>query len=146
MGTKVLQTATERIESVKAGTTAAAVFGLTQAALMLTRAYFGIELETGLAVLQNVLSIELATHLSIAVVSGFLFGVTYRYIIRGDRNSHLQDGAVLAFGLVRGLASIEGTEFSLWWSWNLLESLVCFAVARIALDTALKLKLLKPFV
>lgn len=43
----------------------------------------------------------------ITLLSGFLFGVTYRYIIRQDTNSHLKSGAVMAFGLVRGLAQVE---------------------------------------
>ena len=36
-----------------------------------------------------------------------LFGVTYRYIIRSDKNPQLKAGGILAFGLVRGLTQIE---------------------------------------
>ncbi|MDJ0636429.1 MAG: hypothetical protein QNJ34_24845, partial [Xenococcaceae cyanobacterium MO_188.B29] len=81
----------------------------------------------------------------IAWISGFLFGVTYRYIIRGDRNSHLNDGAVLAFGLVRGLALLEETTVLSSGSILLIESVICFALARLSLDLALKYKLIKPF-
>ena len=82
---------------------------------------------------------------SIAWVNGFLFGVTYRYIIRGDRNSHLNDGAVFAFGIVRGLALLEGN--TLIWSGSILliESIICFALVRLSLDFALRYKLIKPF-
>ena len=80
-------------------------------------------------------------------IAGFLFGVTYRYIIRGDRNSHLNDGAVLAFGLVRGLASIENKVITFDWSMVILviQSLICFAIARWLLDLAMAKKLIKPF-
>ena len=39
--------------------------------------------------------------------SGFLFAVTYRYIVRGDRNSHLKSGAILAFACIRSFATID---------------------------------------
>ena len=142
---------TERIESVKAGITAAVVFGLAETGMIFAHSYLGFQVNPLFSVSQayvsqNSLVLELIGHIVVAVVSGFLFGVTYRYVIRGDRNPHLQDGAVLAFGLVRGLAVIEGTEFTPWWGLVLLESVVCFAIARLALDIALRLKLLKPFI
>lgn len=85
----------------------------------------------------------------IAGFSGFLFGVTYRYVIRADQNSHLKSGAVLAFGLVRGLSQIESG-----WNFNhsifpflvlATESIFWFALARIILDFAIFQGLLKPF-
>lgn len=44
---------------------------------------------------------------AIAQLSGALFAITYRYIIRQDQNPHLRSGAVGAFGLVRGLAQVD---------------------------------------
>ena len=137
---------TERIESVKAGIAAAAVFGLTEFALILTHSSVNFRLFANFQLGQFNSLVEYVQHLVIACISGFLFGVTYRYIIRGDRNPHLQDGAVLAFGLVRGLASIEGTQFTILWGLTIVESVLCFAIARLTLDMALKLKLLKPFI
>ena len=87
--------------------------------------------------------------LAIGAVSGFLFGVTYRYVIRGDRNSHLNDGAVLAFGLVRGLAVVEQNlvlSELLSVLFLVTQSIVCFAIARLVLDLAIARKLIKPFV
>lgn len=136
----------ERIESVKAGITAALVFGIAEAGMIFTHGYFGLQSDSLVSLTYGDLGLELGVHLAIAVVSGFLFGVTYRYIIRGDCNPHLQDGAVLAFGLVRGLAAIEGTEFSFLWGLVVLESVVCFTITRLTLDTALKFKLLRPFI
>jgi len=85
----------------------------------------------------------------IACFSGLLFGVTYRYIIRMDKNLQLKAGGVFAFGLVRGLTQIEV-------GWNptttalpdlvlAFESILWFAIAAIALDTAMQLGWLKPF-
>jgi hypothetical protein len=84
-----------------------------------------------------------------AGIAGFLFGVTYRYIIRDDVNPHLKSGAVFAFGLVRGLAQIEvglrhqGSIFP--WVVAGIESVVWFAVARVLLDAAIARHWVKPF-
>ncbi|BAY13650.1 hypothetical protein [Calothrix sp. NIES-2098] len=86
---------------------------------------------------------------AIAFFSGLLFGVTYRYIIRLDNNPQLKAGGVFAFGLVRGLTQIEV-------GWNSHhpvlpdlvlagESVLWFAIATIALDTAMQIGWLKPF-
>jgi hypothetical protein len=78
-----------------------------------------------------------------------LFGVTYRYIIRTDVNSHLKSGAVLAFGLVRGFAQVE-VGLSLQGTLEALallatESIVMFAIARLLLDWSLQQGIVKPF-
>ncbi|NMF60388.1 hypothetical protein [Pseudanabaena yagii] len=39
--------------------------------------------------------------------AGFLFAVTYRYIVRRDRNSHLKSGAILAFACIRSFATVD---------------------------------------
>ena len=135
----------ERIESVKAGILSSGVFGVVEGLIALTNNFLAIELGNDFTQWQIISLVDFSFHLAIALSSGFLFGVTYRYIIRGDRNSHLQDGAVLAFGLVRGLALIETTDFSFWWLLLIFESIVAFAIARLSLDFALKFKLIKPF-
>ncbi|WP_246142053.1 hypothetical protein [Hyella patelloides] len=137
---------TERIESVKAGILSSAVFGVMDGMIILTNSYLAIELEVNFQQWQITSIIDFGWHLAIAFISGFLFGVTYRYVIRGDRNSHLQDGAVLAFGLVRGFALIEGTTLTPLWLLLVIESIISFAFARFSLDFALKFKLIKPFV
>jgi hypothetical protein len=131
----------ERIESIKAGNlggiAAGSVYALTMA---LERSrwyhYSGSLLSVGLAI-------------AIAIVGGFLFGVTYRYIIRTDRNAHLNSGAVLAFGLVRGLAQIDVDEFELSQvgidALIVIKSVVMFAIARYAIDRALTASLILPF-
>ena len=139
---------TERIESVKAGIVGAAAYAIAEVVIVLLKTII-INALPKYDLTPTILSWELMLQLSFGAVSGFLFGVTYRYIIRDDRNSHLNDGAVFAFGLVRGLALIEN---NLIWSkilsllFLITQSIVCFAIARIVLDLAIERKLIKPFV
>ena len=138
---------TERIESVKAGLTGAIAFIIADlvAILLNNLLPWGI----GFSLLKITDQLDGLIAIAIALVSGFLFGVTYRYIIRSDRNSHLKDGAVMAFGLVRGLAFLEATAITSgqFWSVGILiaESILCFAIARYCLDFALGRKIIKPF-
>ncbi len=139
---------TERIESVKAGLSGAIAFTLAALVLLVVQGLVSdliLKLNTNFGVISWISAIELA----IGAVSGFLFGVTYRYIIRSDRNSHLQDGAVLAFGLVRGLALVERNlvlSELLSLAGLVLQSIICFAIARLILDLAIARKLIKPFI
>ncbi len=84
-----------------------------------------------------------------SLLTGCLFGITYRYIIRRDSNPHLKDGAVLAFGLVRGLVPLEiqsNLAESIWlFAVFGGESLFCFLFARFSLDFALQRLWLQPF-
>lgn len=139
----------ERIESLKVGVIAAIAFVGVDLIFVF---FHSLILAKSIAILTQ-LEIGIDLHFllreAIAWASGFLFGVTYRYIIRDDENPHLKDGAVLAFGIVRGLALLEGMgNFSdrLWLSASLaIESLVCFAIARSVLDLALAKTWVKPF-
>lgn len=86
---------------------------------------------------------------AIATLAGFLFGVTYRYVIRQDPNPHLKSGAVLAFGLVRGLAQVDAGlrlgDSAAVVLVLLVESLLLFAIARLALDGAIQAGWVRPF-
>ena len=131
---------TERIESVKAGLLGAIAFVVAEVFAFWCQSWI-------LDINQLVWDVKLLLQLVIGAIVGFLFGVTYRYIIRDDRNSHLNDGAVLAFGLVRGLALIENKVTTFDWSMVMLiiQSLICFAIARWLLDLAMTKKIIKPF-
>lgn len=131
----------ERIESVKAGSLSGIAAGI---------AYGTIDsLDRWLLGGYSPPLISLGVELAIAIATGFLFGVTYRYIIRADRNSHLNSGAVLAFGLVRGLARVDvgGLEPIQLLANGLvvLESVLLFAIARAAIDYALSARWIAPF-
>ncbi|SRR5579883_1663146 len=140
----------ERLESLKAGVLAG--FCVTFAFLITTVVnnlilanYFPSN--TSLHV--DLLSWHWLVSGAIAGFSGVLFGVTYRYIIREDKNPQLKAGGVLAFGLVRGLAQIDVA----WTNANNilplvvlgLESIFCFGLAATALDVVMQLGWLKPF-
>ncbi|PSF39418.1 hypothetical protein C7H19_01115 [Aphanothece hegewaldii CCALA 016] len=130
-------TITERIESLKIGCLAAIAFTLTYLITLLIQLNFLTEF--------NAMG---WTQVSIAALSGFLFGVTYRYIVQNQENPHLKDGAVFAFGLVRGLVPLETTDGAneqiIALCFFLGESLLCFAVARWCLDIAFFYGWLKP--
>jgi zinc transporter ZupT len=131
----------ERIESLKAGSlggiAAGVAYGLT---IVLDRSIWPEPSK-------SLLSLSLEA--TISIVGGFLFGVTYRYIIRTDRNDHLNSGAVLAFGLVRGLAQVDVDEFDLSQVWMdgliVANSIFMFAIARYAIDYALTANWVLPF-
>ena len=131
----------ERIESLKAGSLGGLATGFGYGLTIAVDRLLG----TGLA--QSPVSMGLET--AIAIVTGFLFGVTYRYVIRTDRNDQLNSGAVLAFGLVRGLAQVDVAEFELAQVWldGLIigKSVLLFVIARYLLDRALVAGWMLPF-
>lgn len=130
-------TLNERIESLKIGSISGIAF--TIASLIFLAIHAGI-LGEPLSGLSS------ATRLAGGLLAGFLFGVTYRYIVRDDANPHLKDGAVAAFALVRGLAPLEfsGDLDASGLSLFLGESFVCFLVSRRAIDSILASKIIKP--
>jgi chromate transport protein ChrA len=139
----------ERVESFKAGIVGglSMCFAFVLTSLLNTfilAKYFQI-----LKSLQSNVSWHWWVSSVVATFTGLLFGVTYRYIIRSDKNPQLKAGGVLAFGLVRGLTQIElgWNSNSTTWPFLVLaaESLLGFAFAAIALDLAIKLGWVKLF-
>ncbi|USR89843.1 hypothetical protein NEA10_13355 [Phormidium yuhuli AB48] len=123
----------ERLESLKAGVLSAVIVVLVDSVA---------------AISVSSRAEDLTLRLGIVALSGFLFGVTYRYAVRGDSNPHLKSGVIGAFGLVRGLAQLEGldipeqvTAIALL---SLFESLGLFGIAGLGLDVALKRQWVKP--
>jgi hypothetical protein len=132
----------ERLESLKAGSFSAIAAAIIFSSLTLLHGFLPdfLPLSQPPATLTS-----LGIKGAIAVLSSFLFGITYRYIVRQDQNPHLKSGAVLAFGLVRGLAQVE-----LLWQTPAIglavlvgESLLLFAGDRLLLDWALSRAWLK---
>lgn len=138
--------AKERLESLKIGLLAASVALLS----------FGL-LERGMGWLPLPASVLPLTQawvpigMAAAIVglSGFLFGVTYRYVVRRDRNPHLKSGVVLAFGLVRGLAQLEVgirlPELLPRLGAGVIASLILFAIVGAVVDVALTQGKVAPF-
>jgi hypothetical protein len=142
-------TTAERIESLKAGILAGLSLVLAYGITTVGNSLVLVAQVEALAPLQITTVVNLLVRMAIAFFSGFLFGVTYRYVIRDDKNPHLKSGAVLAFGLVRGLAPVE-VEQNLtdsFWVLSVLgvESILYFAIARFTLDWAMHHKWVKPF-
>jgi hypothetical protein len=131
----------ERIESVKAGSLSGITAGISYVAIAMIEILMLPESSRSL--------VSLGLEAAISIVTGFLFGVTYRYIVRTDRNNHLNSGAVLAFGLVRGLAQIDVSKFELSQIWidGLIvgKSILLFSIARYLLDLALTAGWILPF-
>ncbi|MEH2352939.1 hypothetical protein [Nostoc sp.] len=139
----------ERIESLKAGIIGGLSVCLAFAIASLLNTFVLAKYFQILASLHSDINWHLWVSGAVATFTGFLFGVTYRYIIRSDRNPQLKAGGVLAFGLVRGLTQIELGWNSNGTIWPFLvlaaESLLWFMLAAIALDIAIQFRWVKPF-
>lgn len=133
-------TAAERLESLKAGAIAAVGIGVTFAVV------WGIH--RLIVKLPSLSLIQFGIKTAIALLSGFLFGVTYRYIVRTEQNVQLRIGAVFAFGLIRGLATVEDQLLNLQFGVNIAlaiaENIILFAGAAIILNVALQNRWVQP--
>ncbi|MEH2228910.1 MAG: hypothetical protein V7K71_04595 [Nostoc sp.] len=139
----------ERIESLKGGIIGGLSVCFSFAIASLLNTFVLARYFQTLVCLQSDVNWRLWGSFAVATFTGFLFGVTYRYIIRSDRNPQLKAGGVLVFGLVRGLTQIElgWNSDSTIWPFLVLaaESLLWFALAAIALDIAIQFRWVKPF-
>jgi hypothetical protein len=125
----------ERLESLKAGTIAGGMAAVAEGILQLLQVLSNLEREAGFG---SGYWLDVA----IAAFSGFLFGVTCRYAIRQDENPHLSSGVILAFGLVRGLAPLDGQDLTPSMLplivFAVLESIVLFAIAYLGLSASIR--------
>jgi hypothetical protein len=126
----------ERIESAKAGVAA----GIGGAIAVFPLLLLGPSPTALPAVL------ELLT----AGVSGFLFGVTYRYAVRDDdSNAQLRGGVVAAFGLVRGIAAASSVlllpddDMIGRGALAMGESMLLFAFAAVAVEAGFRMNYVK---
>ena len=146
----------DRIESFKAG---------FLGAIASVFAFFAIAILHHF--LQNSLTVQLISSfelgnpfillikLSMIGFSGFLFAVTYRYIVRRDRNSHLKSGAILAFACIRSFGTIERdlsaltllplTQMAFAIAILLLENLTWLEIVQSILETAIQNKWIAAF-
>lgn len=141
---------TERLESLKAGTISSLSLGVI---FIITTLVNSLWLSKYWSILNypsdHIVNLPIVLSGVIAGFSGFLFGVTYRYIIRNDTNPHLRTGAVWAFGLIRGLTQIElgwnNTEIIFPSLIMAGESILWFAFASFILNLAISYGWLKSF-
>lgn len=147
----------ERVESLKAGAVAAFAVFLGFGAIAAVNSLILAQRFDFLAWLQvRELDLNFAVRGTIALLSGFLFGVTYRYAIRRDVNPQLKSGVVLAFGLVRAFGQLDaglsfeagkilGLQELLPFAVRSVESVLLFAIAGLVLDGAIGRSYIKPF-
>ena len=119
----------ERIESIQVGSISALAFLVPYLLfLIVDRVFLG----------ESITVIGTFVKISGAIISGFLFGVTYRYVVRNDDNPHLKDGTVAAFALVRGLVPLQLSTDLIADSGRLSlflgESVICFLSSRLLLE------------
>lgn len=130
-----LFSAAERWQSVKVGGVGAIALGGFTGLRIVLHAALG---EHGVG----------AIALGVALLSGGLFGITYRYVVRTDRNPQLKTGTIMAFGLVRGLAGAEvGFSQASLWQLGLYggESVMGFAIAAAVVEWGFQRGWLQPF-
>lgn len=143
---------TERIESLKVGVTGAI------AALLATLLWHlavqtwitphlafalpasGLDLKSWFGLVQG----------GAAALTGLMFGVTYRYVVRRDGSPHLRSGAIAAFVLVRTLARLDGPQILQWPGPDAVtfvlqgaESMILFGFSALVLNLGLATGLLK---
>jgi len=93
-------------------------------------------------------TVNLVLDILVAGAASFLFGVVYRYAVRGDAtNSQLKGGVVGAFGLTRGLSLAEGVLSSGGWGADQVgaagigmgQSMLLFGFAASALELGMRM-------
>ena len=141
----MLQSDPDRIESLKTAAVSGMAAGLTAAGILGIRRILALGIEEALqSILSGLGGSSFGVGVAIAALSGSLFGITYRYAIRRDRNLQINLGVILAFALVRGLALVNVAAALSLGGWpfltGVLESLLIFAMAGTALEIAFQLK------
>lgn len=140
----------ERLESFKAGIIAAASLWVAFISTAVVNSLFLAKYFVALSSLRvDSVTWQWLVRGAIAIVCGLLFGVTYRYAIRGDDNFQLKSGTVLAFGLVRGLTQLDlglnTPDSVLPFVVMAGESIFWFAVAAVILNWAIQRGWVKTF-
>jgi hypothetical protein len=131
----------ERLESLKAGSIAGVMALIAEGFFQSLQVYVWPKLEA-IEIAEFIFAPTFWEDLTIAGLSGFLFGATCRYAIRQDNNPHLSSGVILAFGLVRGLAQVRLDEVTLQdvslVLFAIMESIGLFAIAYIGLSVSIR--------
>lgn len=134
----------DRLESLKSAGVTGTTAGLMAAGILGLRRVFALGIEEGLQSLFSGLGgSAFWVGVAIAALSGSVFGITYLYAIRRDRNFQINLGVIFAFALVRGLALVNVAAALSLRGWpfvtGVLESLLIFGAAAMAAEVAFRL-------
>ncbi|MEM9004831.1 MAG: hypothetical protein AAGE59_15075 [Cyanobacteria bacterium P01_F01_bin.86] len=143
-------TATERLASLKAASLGGACAGIVSLGILgANRLMAQGTMASLIGFASGLTRLTLLVNLAIAILSGALFALTYRYAVRQDENPQLKAGVVLAFTLVRGLAQVDAGSAIAQNFWPFLracsESFLIFGVGAIALTLATQRQWIRPF-
>lgn len=133
----------DRIASLQAAGLTGLMAGLVGSGLLLLHRSVALGWAAAAAsTLDGLAGITFWVSVAIAALSGALFGITYRYVVRQDPSSYLRSGVIFAFSFVRGLALVNVGAAVTMMGWPFLvtitESLLMFALAAAALEIALR--------
>ncbi|KAJ0736682.1 hypothetical protein HanOQP8_Chr06g0207701 [Helianthus annuus] len=123
----------EKLESVKAASISAIVGTLAS-------------LPFALSHVTNMYDLTVSS--AIFIITCALYGATYRYIIRRDLDdAHLKNGTSAAFGIVKGVATLDGQSSLDAFSGAICvsENVIIFFIAAAGLDICYKMGILNPF-
>ena len=143
-------TAAERLHSLKFAGLGGLCAGLVRLIVLAIHQWFMVEgagIGTGLLI--SMANLTLVVNGAIAILSGAVFALTYRYAIRQDKNLQLNTGVVIAFTLVRGFAQVDVGSAIDQTFWPFLpacgESLLMFGVTALMLTFAIQRQWIAPF-
>ncbi|KAK9076626.1 hypothetical protein SSX86_004960 [Deinandra increscens subsp. villosa] len=123
----------EKLESVKAASISAIVGTLASLPLSITH-------------VTN--THDLTVSVAITIITCALYGATYRYTIRRDLDDfHLKTGTSAAFGIVKGVATVDGQPSldALSGAICVFENVIIFLLVAAGLDICYKMGILSPF-
>ncbi|KAD5316840.1 hypothetical protein E3N88_16786 [Mikania micrantha] len=123
----------EKLESVKAASISAIVGTLASLPFSLTHVTS---------------TYDLTVSTTITIITCALYGATYRYTVRRDLDDfHLKTGTCAAFGIVKGVATLDGQSSldALSGAICVSENVIVFLLAAAGLDICYKMGILSPF-
>ena len=143
-------TPAERIESLKVAIAGGVCAGAVSLGILVVNRIFVFGFEAiALMLVSGMATLTLLVNAGIAGISGALFALVYRYAIRQDKNPQLNNGVVLAFTLVRGLALVDAgsaiAQNGLPFVAACGESFLIFGLTALVLNFAIQQQWLKTF-
>ncbi|NEP76324.1 hypothetical protein [Okeania sp. SIO2G5] len=143
-------TAAERLNSLKFAILGGFSAGTSSLLVLVLRRFLVVGTwQSPLGIVLSMANLTLLVNGAIAILSGALFALTYRYAVRQDDNVQLMTGVVTAFTLVRGLAQVDVASAIAQNFWPFAsacgESFLMFGLTALALTVAMQRQWIAPF-